>query len=245
MKKSGRYFLVFLVISLSSSARAMAQGSQSDSSFYQSAVYNTIDLYRQFASDQSRLYNGRRYKPYDIPFVVGVPFFQSDWFTEGTIIYEDGYYDKVMLLYDEVKELVILRAEVTIELINERIAAFTIGEHKFQRLVKDSLNTGFATGFYEKLFSGKIEIYKKEKKTIIENLSNSEGVRGDIDVKIYYYIKKNGRYQLIKKKANIYEVLNDRSKEIQQFIKSNKLNFKHDRENTLIKVAGYYDQLTK
>ena len=82
----------------------MAQGSQSDSSFYQSAVYNTIDLYRQFASDQSRLYNGRRYKPYDIPFVVGVPFFQSDWFTEGTIIYEDGYYDKVMLLYDEVKE---------------------------------------------------------------------------------------------------------------------------------------------
>jgi hypothetical protein len=221
-----------------------AQSSKSDSVFYQASIYNAVTVYQQFAQDQSRLNNGRKYKPYSFSFVNGTPFFQTDQFGEGTIIYEGGYYNNVKLLYDEVQDMVILRNEIAIELITERIEQFSISGHLFVKLAKDSLNNRVSAGFYEQLYKGKIEVYKKEKKVIKENLSTTEGVRGDIEKKTFYYLKKDGIFYLIKKKANIYEALRDKENEIQKFMRSNGLNFKSDPDNTLAKIAPYYDQLT-
>lgn len=222
-----------------------AQSNSGDSIFYAAAVSNAIAVYRQSSVDQSRLYNGRKYKPYALSFINGVPFFQTDQFIEGSIVYEGGFYDKVKLLYDEVKEMVILRTDVAIELINERIETFSLSGHTFVRLNKDSLHSNINTGFYEKLYGGKIEVYKKERKIIKENLSTTEGVRGDIDQKIFYYLKKDNVYYLIKKKSHINEILGDRQNEIQKFMKDKGLSFRKDSDNTLIQIAGFYDQLTR
>ena len=62
---------------------------------------------------------------------------------------------------------------------------------------------------------------------------------------INYYIKKDGRYYSFQKKKNIFEILADHKKEIQQFAKNNKLSFKNDADNMLVKIAAYYDQLTR
>jgi hypothetical protein len=222
-----------------------AQSNSHDSVFYAAAVSNAIAVYRQSSLDQSRLYNGRKYKPYGISFINGVPFFMTDQFSEGSIIYEGGFYDKVRLLYDEVKERVIVRTDVAIELINERIETFSISGHTFVRLNADSLHKNISTGFYEKLYTGKIEVYKKERKLIKENLSTTEGVRGDIELKIVYYLKKDGVYYPVKKKSHINEILSDHQNEIQKFIKNKGLSFRNDSDNTLIQIAGYYDQLTR
>lgn len=227
------------------SAQLMAQSNKSDSVFYESAVNNAITIYRQSSLDQSRFYNGRKYKPYGMGFINGVPFFQSDKFTEGTLMYEGGFYDKVKLLFDLVKGMLIIKTDVAIELINERIEAFSISGHTFVRLTRDSLNNNFSTGFYEKLYNGKITIYKKEKKEIKENISGTEGVRYEIINKTVYYLKKNGVYYYIKNKKHIDDILRDRQNEIQKFTRYNGLSFKNDPDNTLIQIAGYYDQLTR
>jgi hypothetical protein len=229
---------------LFNSAILKAQSNKSDSVFYQASINSAIVFYQQYTQNQSRLYNGRKYKPYSFSFVNGTPFFQSEQFGGCSIIYEGGYYDNVKLLYDEVQDMVILQTEVTIELITERIEQFTIPGHLFINLANDSLNSRISAGFYERLYKGKIEIYKKEKKVIKENLSTTEGVRGDIDKKTFYYLKKDGLFYQIKKKANIYEVLRDKENEIQKFIRSSSLSFKSDPDNTLAKIAAYYDQLT-
>ncbi len=223
----------------------MAQSNKGDSIFYKSTVDNTITIYQQFTQDQPRLYNGRKYKPYAFGFTEDTPFFQAGHYSQGSIIYEGGYYDKVNLLYDEVKEMVIILKEEAIELINERIGGFTISGHIFVRFISDGLHNNINTGFYEKLYSGKVELYKKERKTIRENLSSTEGVRGDVDKKISYYLKKNGVYFLIKKQNDIIEILSDHQKEIQKFIKQNSLNFRNNPDNTLIQIVAYYDQITQ
>lgn len=38
-------------------------------------------------------------------------------------------------------------------------------------------------------------------------------------------------------------ITKERKKDIQLFIKKNKLKLRKDRENTLVKIAAYYDQL--
>lgn len=245
MKLTALNSLIILITFLYPNVRLTGQANNSDSIFYQSAVYNTIAFYRLSAGDQTELFNGREYKPYRISFINGHPFFLSDQFAEGSIIYEDGLYQNQQLLYDEVQGMVILNTDVRIELITERIKQFTISGHTFIRLNKDSLNNRFIEGFYERLYDGKIEIYKKENKFIKEDLSETEGVRGEITKKNYYFLKKNGQYYPVIKKNNLFEILKDREKEIQQFIKNNSLDFRKDTDNTLSKIAGYYDQLTR
>lgn len=238
-------YLFTLIILLYPFSEPQAQPTRDDSDFYQAAVSNATEVYSQSAKSRSRLYNGRKYKPYRIAFINGTPFFLSDQFTAGSVVYEGGFYKDVKLLYDQVEDRLIFKAEVAIELINERVEQFAINDHLFRRLIKDSLNTGFKTGFYEQLYKGKIEIYKKERKLIKENLSSTEGIRGEIDKKTFYYLKKNGSYYLIKKGNSLFEALGDHKSEIQHFISSNNLSLKKDKENTLTKIAAFYDQLTK
>lgn len=237
--------LLILLLAFYPSTNIRCQVNHADSVFYQAAVYNAISFYKQSTNKYPRYYNGRRYKPYRIGFIAGSPFFESDQFAEGNVVYEGGSYDNVNLLYDQVTDMLILKAGFVIELISERVSQFTIAGHTFTRLIDDSLNNLPATGYYENLYSGKIEILKKEQKKIKEDLSNTEGVRGEIISKKYYYLKKNGQYFFLKNKSVFLGLLKDRENEIQQFIKYHDLNFKKDKETAFTKIAGYYDQLTR
>jgi hypothetical protein len=222
-----------------------AQADQADSSFYQSAVYSAIAFYHQSAGDQVRLFNGREYKPYRIAFISGQPFFMSEKFAAGSIIYEDVFYDNVQLLYDEVKNMIIVETGVRIEMINERIRQFSIAGHSFSRLPQDSATGHPGDGFYETLYSGKIQLYKIEKKQISEDLSDTEGVRGVVTARKYYYIRKGDQYYPVKSKNSIYDILREKRNELQQFVKRTGLSYRKDPENMLIKIAGFYEQLTK
>jgi hypothetical protein len=244
IKLSTLFRFFFLITALFPEMVLKAQSNKDDSAFYQASIQNAVTFYQQSALDQSRLNNGRKYKAYSFRFVNGTPFFETDQFREGSVVYEGGYYDNVKLLYDQVQDKVIVRTNVAIELITERIEQFTISNNLFVKLSKDSLNSHLDNGFYEQLYKGKIVVYKKEKKVIKENLSTDEGVRGDVEKKTFYYLQKDGIIYLIKKKAHVFEILGDKKNEIQKFMKSNDLSFKSDPEKTLTKIAAYYDQLT-
>lgn len=223
----------------------MAQTSLGDSSFYEEAISNAIGVFRKTERDQSRLYNGRQYKPYTFTFIRGVPFFLTEEFTGGTIHYDGSFYDSVRLLYDEIKEMVIIDLGWRVELVNERIGNFSIGDHQFLHLKKDSLNNLPASGFYEKLYNGQVVLYKKEKKEIKDHLSVSDGYQAEAIAKSYYYIKLDNIYHYVKRKKNLLNIFKDKKNEIQQYMKSSQLNFKNDKERTLSSVAAYYDQITK
>lgn len=237
--------LSFVIILLLSPSRLSGQLNTIDSLFYHAAVNNVKELYRQSEKNQPRLFNGRNYKPYRIAFIGGTPFFQTDEFVEGSIVYEGNFYDNVKLLYDQVDERVMFRSEFAFELIAERVKQFSIAGHNFIRLQNDSLNSFIKPGFYEKLYTGSIDLYKKEIKTIRENLSSTEGITGQIKLKTNYYVKRDGRYYLIKKSNSLYEALGGHKKEIQQFMSANNLKLKRNTDYTLLKIAQYYEQLIR
>lgn len=245
MKSSALLTACFLFQIIFVRLQVKAQTTPADSSFYTTAVNNAIGLYQQAETDQSRLNNGRQYKPYTFEFVKGTPFFLSNKSAQGTITYDGGYYDNVKLLFDEISETVILDNGLKMELINELIESFSISGHRFVRLVRDSVNKLPGTGFYEELYGGKTPVYKKEKKSVKDILSSTDGYQAEALEKVNYYIKKDGRFQPVKRKGDMLDILGEKRSQVQQYLNTADLNFKQDKDNTLARAAAYFDQLTR
>jgi hypothetical protein len=225
---------------------ADAQASADDSMSLAKSVNNALALYEQSAGDQSRLYNGTEYTSYPFSFTEGSPFFLSGQTQKGTVLYDQVEYRDIGLIYDDLTDRVIMQNENhRIQLSNERISGFTISDYSFIHIVRDSLNTTMpASGFYNILYQGKLTVLKKEIKTIRQIYSYSETTR-TIDSKTNYYFKENNQWSRITSQKELLNFFPNMKKEIQHFIKSNKLSFKKDTDNLLIKVAVFYDQQTK
>lgn len=249
--KSGGIVNTFLLIAFFTfiTTSIKAQLSASDSVFYQKAINNTKAIYHQSIGDQTGLYNGSQYAGYLFAFKDGGhPFFYIDAFSKGTIVYDNILHPAVKLKYDEVKEVVVFEDTThRIQLVGERISRFSISGNDFVRITKDTVqNASVSTGFYQLLYDGNMAVLKKEVKSIREVLvSNTEGIYRYIDVKKYYYVKRANEYYAVKRKKSVLEFYKDKRKELQQYIKRNKLNFKRDPDTFLVQTSAYYDQLIK
>jgi len=245
--KSGLTAVFPLIVFIISNS-AIAQSGQDDSIFYQTAVSNTITIYKMQLGDQSPFYNGSHYSPTGFVFRTGSPYFLSDSFSRGTVVYDDLPFDELNLLYEDLRELLVSKNDnYLLQLVNQRISSFTISGHSFIRLTADSLHARIPkTGFYEILYPGRSQVLKKTYKTIVEEPSVYENtVIRHIEESQNYYIKIGNSYKRVKSNGELLELMHDHQKEIQKFIKKSKLNFRKNRENVLVQVAGYYDQIAK
>jgi hypothetical protein len=239
--------LLLVIAFFVSTEKVVAQLSPEDSFFYQKAVGHAIALYHQASGDQSGLFNGIQYIGYPFTFKEGHPFFLTPEWSTGSATYDGVYYDKVLLLYDEVAEVVIIQdAKHRLQLHSSKLSRFTVANNIFVRIEKDSLAANLErTGFYNLLYEGGTSVLKKEVKRIREEVLNSvEGVQRLIETKTTYYIKKQNEYYTVNTKKDVLNIFKDHRKDIQQYIKANNLSFKRDKDNLLIKVSAYYDQLT-
>jgi hypothetical protein len=239
---------VFPLILFLFSNTAPAQSLQQDSIFYQTALTNTVAIYNKQLGDQSQLFNGSHYASTGYSFRTGTAYFLSDSFSNGSLVYDGILFDSLSLLYEDLRQLLIAKREsYLLQFINQRISSFNISGHHFIRLVADSTNKGLErTGFYEILYTGnRVQLLKETIKNIIEVPSAYEGILRYINVSNGYFFKKNNVYVQINSKKELFEFFGDRQKDVQRFIKKSRLNFRKDKENTLIKTAGFFDQISK
>ena len=221
------------------------QDNSEDSLFFKSAVDNAIAFYHNTIKEQNGLLNGRMNVPYAFPFEGGNPFFGTEKFINGDVNYDGLLYRNVPLLFDQLSNyLIMLTRQGRLELIDEKIESFNISGHQFFRFINDSSNN-LSTGFYEQLYDGKSRVILKVKKVIREDLMSGTGVVRYIDQKDYYYIKKDSSYYAVKSKKDVYKIFALHKQQLQQLVKKNNLNFKKDMANSIVQVAGYYDQLTR
>jgi hypothetical protein len=239
---------VFSLIVLTIVHPTNAQTAKEDSIFYQAALSNTISIYKKQLGDQSPLYNGSRYSPPGFIFRTGSPYFISDSFDLGSVVYDDILFDSVYLMYEDMRELLVSRNNnYLLQLVNQRVSSFIISGHPFIRLTEESLHPDIPkTGYYEILYQGRSQLLKKTFKTIIEEPSVYENtVIRHIEETENFYVRIGGSYHRVKSKAELLTLMHDHQKQIQKYIKKTKLNFRKNRENLLILTAEYYDQISK
>jgi hypothetical protein len=240
-------FLLPWFILLFSSNNLFAQDNTGDSSFYQKALMNTMAIYHQSFGSQSALYNGNKYGEFPFRFNEGHPFFNSVVPGFGSVIYDGILYDSVLMRYDEVSDVLVINAQADrIQLLSEKVEYFKLFNSDFIRMEKDSLtNSLVSSGFYNLLYKGKISLIKKQVKTIREVISSNAELQHFVDEKDHYYIKKGDIIFPIKRKKDLLRLLGDRRKEVQQFIRANKLKFRKNRQVLLTTSTAYYDSLKK
>jgi len=248
--KSDRMLVLILITGISlflSFKNVYAQDISVDSSFYKKALIYTEKVYHDSYGDQSALYNGSKYAQYQFRFKEGHPFFYSAEPAVGEVIYDGIRYDSIMMSYDETKDVLVINDFGNrIQLLNEKIEQFKIFNSNFIRIEKDSSsNELVSSGFYNVLSEGNLTFLKKQVKTVREVIIGSNELIRVIDEKNYYYIKKNERMFLLKSSNDLYKLMGDRKKEVQQFVKENKLKFSNDKQDMLTKATLYFNSLKK
>ena len=240
---------LFIFLFFHFTTKSYTQFNPIDSLFYQKATQNTIAQYHENIGYHSKLFNGSQYASYPYQFKQGHPFFISDEFENGSLVYNQVLFSNVKLLYNEVSDLIIIKDQTHLtQLISEQVSSFTLNDHIFIRIKNENLQnkSKIPEGFYQVIYDGKVKAFSKEKKVILDDISSaSEGIKRYIVIKNSFYIKKENDYYLIGKKKDIINLFSNNKKEINDFIKRNNLDFKRNKMELITEVTAYYDQLTQ
>jgi len=223
-----------------------AQLNTKDSTFLKQAIKQTIQVFHNGIGDQAAKYNGSQYQGYTVSFADGQPYFKANQLAKGSIVYDGVEFENVHLLYDEVEDCVILQDSThRIKLVNERLSAFSVQGSNFERIIKKGNTPIHSTGFYEVLTKGKLSLYKKETKKMIDKFSNANELAVLFEIHHYYYVKKGDSYFEISKKKDLFKILSDKEKEINQYLSDEHLNYRKAKDVTLTKVIDYYNTLNQ
>jgi hypothetical protein len=224
---------------------ALGQRFQTDSIFLSKAIGYTREIYTTAMAGDAHLYNGVEYKEYNLQRIdVGHPFFLSGDWEEGSIQYDGQVYQPVELLYDLVNEVIVIEhaySHFKIELINEKIRAFTLMDHNFVRLVNDAPDKyAVPTGLYDVLYDGQLKLFARRKKKAFDDVKNGKPIKMFL-TDDQFFVYKNGKYFPVKTKSSVMEVLSDRKVEIKKFLAKNKVRFRKNPESALIQSVRFYD----
>lgn len=237
--------IILLLIFSSFLLQAQAQGTSEEPTSGQSSS-KVVELYREKLAEQSTLYLGRVYTGFDNR-ITGHAFFLSGEWLPASILYDGVLYENVDLLFDIVREEVVVRHPngfAKIKLLNERISWFSFSDHTFIRLQEpDSANGSFPeAGIYQELYEGDLSVLAKRKKHLKEHTYDTELIRNFEDHN-RFYIKKDGLYYQVKSKRAVLNVLKDHKKEIRRFLRKNNIRYSNNQDTAIVKIAEYYDSL--
>jgi hypothetical protein len=246
MCKKWLFLPAFLLFSLIHPIKAPAQALSVDSLKNSQDLSYPITLYFSSIGENAHIYNGYEYMTPDSR-IKGSPYFLTDGMVPANIYYDDAYYKDIPVLYDVVRDLVVLNRldqNFRISLISEKLTSFSLQNHSFIRITKDSTHgVDLVTGLYDKLYGGKSTVLMKRRKIVVDFQEYSTlGVK--YVEQNQYYVKFEGRYVETNSKSAVLKLFRTKKSEIKSFLRKNKLKFKTDFGKTLVAASAYYDQLT-
>jgi hypothetical protein len=212
------------------------------------AVLALTQQYQAAFPVAEQLYNGPEYHDYSKRYLksVGSQFFASAEKQPGTIYYNNRLFTGIELAYDVVLDQIVLKYPLNpleLQLINERVGGFTLGDHRFIRLVADSDNSVVSTGYYEVLADNGVQFLARRKKRLHQQVSQGRTVAEFLTID-ELFIKKGQTYYRVGSKGSATRPFADRSKEIQKYVRDNKLKFdKKSREASITQLTQYYSTL--
>lgn len=212
------------------------------------SLYNSypVSLYFNSLGENAHIYTGYEYFTPDRN-IKGSPYFLADGPIPSKIIYDDSYYQNIPVLYDLVLDQLVvnrLGQNFKISLINDKLTSFTIRNHEFIRISRDSANgIELASGYYDRMYAGKTTVLVKRKRRLQEVFNYNTTAYEYRDENSYYIITA-GQIVQVDSKSGVLDLFKSKKAEIKAFLRKNKLNFKSDFEKTLVATTAYYDQLT-
>ena len=236
------FFALLLFISSHSKAQTA-----DDTGMAQLQKANAIGLYYQSLQHQSGLYNGSEYVPYINLLKEGHPYFDTSALTTGRVYYDGMVYSDVPMLYDIITDELIIQhynKVFLVRLIRAGIDSFSMQEHHFSHLGRDSIVEGIQEGFYDRIYNGNIKLYVKRKKVIQESIPDMQ-----VERRVYqndkYFLYTDSVYHDIHSESSILKLMKDKRSELKQTLRKHKVKFRKNREYAMKLMAEQYDALNR
>ncbi|SHH93172.1 hypothetical protein SAMN04488109_6194 [Chryseolinea serpens] len=214
---------------------------KADTAFVAKADLHAKHVYSHYIQGQARLFNGVEYTEY-VSRNDEFPFYLSDDWIMGDVLYDGELYENVPLEYDIRVDQVVtehLLNGAKIQLVTNKVDHFAISGHTFVLLYGTKTN-GITTGFYDRLYDGATKVYVKREKNLQESIE-SQVIVARFEEKNHLYIVKDGVFYPVKKKGSVLDVLKDRKSDVKSFLNKSKIRFKKDREKAVVRAAEFYD----
>jgi len=231
------FFILFQCLST-----ARGQAAASDSLTNSKIKDRLIANYHAALKEQSPLYNGPAFDEYPRS-IRGTAFLNAEAWAKGSVFYDGVLFNNVSLRYDVYKDLVVVllyNQFSSYSLISERVKYFDLSGHHFISILGDS--TGIKPGFYDEVYGGPTPVLIKLVKSKQER-TGMDATYTEFEDHTYYYIGVNSHYFEVSSEGDALKVLKSHKKEIQQYVRANKIKFRKDKKGALISMASYYDKL--
>jgi hypothetical protein len=224
------------------------QNAKSDTSFLTSAINNAKSFYTKETAGEGPLFNGVQYKGLVLHnYDDGHPYFLSDDWIEGSIVYDGGQYDSILVQYDLISDKVVIDHPLShfrMELIDEKVSSFVLDNHQLVRLSVDSTKASIQPGYYELLYNGKLKVYAKHRK-IKQEQYESDQIKSLFTQKIQYYILKDNIYHPVKSKSSVLKVFHNKKVMVRKYLSKNKISFRKDTGLAIAKSTEFYEESEK
>lgn len=181
----------------------------------------------------SLLYRGTEYTKIISP-QVGSPFLYSDQPSYGKLWYYGARFDSVNIQYDIENDVVVakdLSGQIRVQLVSEKLSAFSIGSHLFTRLPGGK-------GFYEVLYAGRRRVLMKWQKIL--SRKGVEEARYETYQQVY--VQDGKGVTLVGSRNDLVEIFGKDKKRALDFAKFERLNFKKDLPGAVTTMINYADK---
>jgi hypothetical protein len=246
MRLPSACYWTFLLLSTLTAVRTEAQSSLKDNSISDSADAVALRQYHSYVSPEVGLYRGIQYIDYDFSVQKGQPFLGPDQVRVGSVWYGRMRYDHVPMLYDLVKEQLVVMDPFNvfkISLYMDLVDSFALDGHVYFR-IRDSLApSSMRSGFWDRIYPGRLVVLKRERKALNENIMiTPDNVRYFIDGSVSYYFQKGSVYHPVNDKKELFDALKDRRRsEIRRVMRRSGLDWRDNKEQLIQLVAAWYD----
>lgn len=204
-------------------------------SWYERQIGRSAPLYR--GSLFSEYYAGAR----------GHPFFLSDDWEEGRILFNDHWYTGVVLRYDLNKDVILLQGFdeagfLVPLLINQHgIKAVDLLGHRFVNEQEGMVADLLGAGFYDELYSGSVRVLARRKKSLQQGKSLNT-IYLEFQEKNRLYLIKEGQVFPVKSRGRLMSLLDDPDHALRSHLRKKGFRSGSDLEILAREAALFYDQ---
>lgn len=196
-----------------------------------------FDEYLREAGDRAEMFVGKMETGYASTVFINHPYWLSDEFLVGEVRYKGMLYKNVLLRYDAfLNQLVVKTPEkqANVYIPMHAVEGFTIGG-----LVYAKHDGEFMAVHYD---GSHMELLEQMRVKMKEDM-NHENLQYEFKRNVNYYLLNDGRMYEVTNLRSVLKLYPGLEKELKRFSRMNNLNFKENRQSSLVSLVKYADEL--
>ena len=196
-----------------------------------------FDEYLRKVGDKAEMFVGKMETGYASTVFINHPYWLSDEFLVGEVRYKGMLYKNVLLRYDAfLNQLVVKTPEkqANVYIPMHAVEGFTIGG-----LVYAKHDSEFMAVHYD---GSHMELLEQMRVKMKENM-NHENLQYEFKRNVNYYLLNDGRMYEVTNMRSVLKLYPGLEKELKRFSRMNNLNFKENRQSSLVSLVKYADEL--